>query len=772
MTIKSFSYCSLLLIALPVFALAAEKCQITLSASVPRTVTDENTPLDVRGTVSSNDACVGDITVRRTDDAGRTGRVVPPDTPPLVIPSGTSRAFSFPAPSRQVAEIGIDGAVGLRGTYLYPSATVKAADECSASNQVTVYSCSETGASGYHIPESCTLSWFPENKRPLVEKYQKAASVTSAGTKTSPSLPGVPELSHIKEGSISVGYDPEYVRLMKLENKFTPQKPFTLFDELDLSLELKTCQPAPDELPWSVSVLTTDAAGKEQQLAEVVPGLRRKVERALVNDEIVVTRSERDIYAVTIHELAPMNVAELLIESVAANRPLFIRLSHGGEKRDIPLPMTNCARVWGEGEHEIAYMRSVKSTEPAFSLADFIAKANTIRSLGFGDVDPLKGIDPLKKYQNRFAHFLDLKKHITENILREFIAWYAEIFKKSANTFTIQRHNQIFANITASSACQKETHMLLAEGAPRGGVSAVKGRALFVDSQAIDLATHEFGHAFGGLNDEYPYISGPDHTLPIPFRNCSVTPMASWGYSSPKMKGCSYDQVYQGGRATNKETVNVFRSTEDSIMRYGDQFNKVSCGFIMAAINNEALTTKNASKYWPECSRMDTEEPGKIVQEPSLFGRFVNLPQTLSAALPLSFRPWDESESDDTFIIAETLASDGTITGDIYSFSDGEGDDGVRPGVTVDLKINDSDGPLILEKRAPAVISWTSEGAISCKGSWKKANLSDVSGRVRGRITKTHRFTIVCKSDAGPSATDAVEVTIDDEKANELQKLQ
>lgn len=72
-----------------------------------------------------------------------------------------------------------------------------------------------------------------------------------------------------------------------------------------------------------------------------------------------------------------------------------------------------------------------------------------------------------------------------------------------------------------------------------------------------------------------------------------------------------------------------------------------------------------------------------------------------------------------------------------------EDDEGIFIEVTVDLKINGSDGPVTVAKRNRIIVQWTSEGADSCKGNWNRRNLKE-SGRQRGRISKSRVFTITC----------------------------
>lgn len=79
--------------------------------------------------------------------------------------------------------------------------------------------------------------------------------------------------------------------------------------------------------------------------------------------------------------------------------------------------------------------------------------------------------------------------------------------------------------------------------------------------------------------------------------------------------------------------------------------------------------------------------------------------------------------------------------------------------VSVDLKVNGSDGPIEVEKRDRIVLSWISEGATRCRGVWSKNDLK-LSGTAAGRITRSVNIKIACIDGEGNRADDAVRVDV------------
>ncbi len=85
------------------------------------------------------------------------------------------------------------------------------------------------------------------------------------------------------------------------------------------------------------------------------------------------------------------------------------------------------------------------------------------------------------------------------------------------------------------------------------------------------------------------------------------------------------------------------------------------------------------------------------------------------------------------------------------------------PTPTVDLKANNSDGPITVSYKSNVVLSWTSENASSCQasGDWSGTKATSGSQTIQVNQVKTHNFTLTCKDSSGiKTGTDSVTVNV------------
>ncbi len=84
--------------------------------------------------------------------------------------------------------------------------------------------------------------------------------------------------------------------------------------------------------------------------------------------------------------------------------------------------------------------------------------------------------------------------------------------------------------------------------------------------------------------------------------------------------------------------------------------------------------------------------------------------------------------------------------------------------VDVDLKVDGNDGLVTVEKKTKVLVSWTSEGAKSCRANWRSGKLP-LSGSQKGTINKSLVFTVTCiGKDSSEKATDSVAVQVSGEE--------
>lgn len=79
--------------------------------------------------------------------------------------------------------------------------------------------------------------------------------------------------------------------------------------------------------------------------------------------------------------------------------------------------------------------------------------------------------------------------------------------------------------------------------------------------------------------------------------------------------------------------------------------------------------------------------------------------------------------------------------------------------VSVDLKVNGSDGPVTVVQGSRIVVSWISEGATRCRGNWSRNDIR-LNGTIAGRITKSIVVKVACINRDGERDDDAVAVNV------------
>jgi uncharacterized repeat protein (TIGR01451 family) len=90
----------------------------------------------------------------------------------------------------------------------------------------------------------------------------------------------------------------------------------------------------------------------------------------------------------------------------------------------------------------------------------------------------------------------------------------------------------------------------------------------------------------------------------------------------------------------------------------------------------------------------------------------------------------------------------------------GEPEEPFIPLPTVDIKANDSDGPIDIAYNTAATLTWTSSNANSCSASGDWSGAKAVSGsESTGNLTSAKTYTITCTG-AGGSAVDSVTVNV------------
>jgi len=489
------------------------------------------------------------------------------------------------------------------------------------------------------------------------------------------------------------------------------------------------------------------------------------------------------------------NKMERLIRAVHDNDPSlklvveWKRKDGTRERSQTSANFTLCAPVWGNGGNQMVYSRV------AHRLSDFTYQANSIVEQGF-----LK-VDPFRAYKQWFSHILNLRNY-------------------QGKSWTNIHLDAEDGKLSIASDCgnDRATHISISPLVPPDDFASALTSGRFVQiasdvtKRALDyndmpgktrffvhtpfplIALHETAHAFGRISDEYVVHAG---TSIYTGRNCRRD--GDWWFSNGK----NYGDIGIKGCHGSED----FRSSEKSLMRGAQsgewRFNAVTCGYLIAVTKGDGGA--RGPEYWEECKNpaWNTIKPeGKILVS-GLGHQLAAIFQSLfrAPALPPAVLSAEVGAVGGKEILIEHWSEDGTITGETISVpairyvpmsladvppddeslaapsvappattppvpSANASDEFVRTEnifdtVSIDVKVNGSDGPVSIQKGGRIVVSWISEGASRCRAMWSKNDIAK-SGTIAGRLSKTGSFSIraACVDAEGNRADDSVTVNV------------
>lgn len=404
--------------------------------------------------------------------------------------------------------------------------------------------------------------------------------------------------------SVKVEYAPAYVTKMQTEKKFTPDSkkfnPLLGNFLVTVTFKAKKCGVTANSIfmPMKVYYTTKDSSGNEVSI-----GLQLLADTGSITASDNLVRVSDLVYRGSIPGINFLTSdIEPYIASIAAGRPVQLKFIGPdiGPNKDTPkyqpLPMTNCAQVYGRGKHKVVYMRGQSS---GFNAQNLLAQANK-------DVSGFNTIEPIKSNNSQLSHFVDLKNH---NDNWPIVTSVLPSLCKSSNAST----NQFFQDDRPDtpqtiSSCGRFAsyyyfhHAKLPGAYSDGGnlpgtlyVSVLPPEGKSQESSYLtpEVAVHEFAHAFGHLEDEY-FICDPKDLARDPYptdyhNNCSIDPLADWargiklsqfGVYAQAYPGCSFQQS-RSGRYTYRPSSNSIMNTNYSDYPFYNMFNAVSCGWLL-----------------------------------------------------------------------------------------------------------------------------------------------------------------------------------------------
>lgn len=366
-------------------------------------------------------------------------------------------------------------------------------------------------------------------------------------------------LKDIRPKTLYVEYDEAYAASLKADRGFAPTLPFSPFDTLRVSFELDVCTKN-KEFREPFFLVTTSARGEEVKLRQLPPF---KLGKQLPDGAYE--------YAVTLQGWPSGIVSgkqmDALIESIAYNRPISIRIANAaGEREEVELPLSACLRLGGKGEKKIIGMRAKDTLSPV-GLTQHVLM---FRKEG------IEKQQPFERYSSAFSYYVDLVPRDDSRLL--------EGLKKKRPTSV--------GELSTSPACGEGSVFVLWSGLSGTNVTSVvsPGARLLVlkPSARSDEAMADLRTLFSGFSDRS-----------FPIREITVKErmhQAACSGSSLSILGQDPACVLRA----SKETA-VFAASDTVETRvYWYPFSVLECAYAA-----RALTGKTAESHIDACSVLE-----------------------------------------------------------------------------------------------------------------------------------------------------------------------
>ena len=381
------------------------------------------------------------------------------------------------------------------------------------------------------------------------------------------------------------------------DRKFIPREPYSPYDEIEITVKFRKhleCNTRWDLIGGKIVVLADGGELFKTDRFEVIEVYEDSINKGAFPDKFgfytpgipegvrwnSLIKGKNPEYRIILKGWSngiTQNEADMekLVDAISQGRAISFRIEDAkGEKIETPrIPMTNCVRLYGDGEQAIVFSRA----EIEFEQPQLKGESVGLKSLMKWSTDGYQKLittSPFKEYKSHLSSIIDLNKF-------EHTTLFSPSKCKDENLVDVRFDNFNYAGVEGNA-----------------GLGNVRITGAGKTSKLSEVIVHEVGHVVGRLSDEYaPYEDKMPDILDN--TNClNNYDVSQWGnFANPKT-GCIRSKY-------------LSRSTKDSIMNYGvfgdiHKFNIVSCGYLIKGITNAGT----GQSHWPECSRLDTVKPG------------------------------------------------------------------------------------------------------------------------------------------------------------------
>ena len=388
------------------------------------------------------------------------------------------------------------------------------------------------------------------------------------------------------------------------DRKFTPQAPYSPYDDIEISIKFRKhleCNTRWDLNGGKIAVLADGGELFKTSYFEVVEVYENYFNKGNLPDErgfYTPGTPESVRWSSSIKGKNPeyrvilrgwpngitQNEADMeaLILAISLGKTITLRIEDkNGNKIETPeIPMTNCARTYGEGKHGVVHMRGLSAGQ---NPQDMISASNSLRENAFNK------IYPFNNEISSFSFFADLIED-NDPLITRVTAYHASQVSScgSDKSLYVYYTNEFMGRSNRAYSTPGVN-----------GIYMPPYRAGFSDA-LVEL--HEASHSFCGLYDEYPPTGMSIYQGIFNRKSLKNCADSLRGFNEYDLLGFVKDGKRYSDAFPPCFTVLTYRASEDSLMGTfsspeAKKYNIPSCSACLASIRNN----KDWKAYFDEC---------------------------------------------------------------------------------------------------------------------------------------------------------------------------